>query len=163
YRFQSIQFAGTVVLTGPQGMNRHFPRHLWVSLLFLSASWGQIVPDRYIVELSSAPAALRMRAQGRGTNRPEVERRGVEVRSEQQYTNHKVIVARSYASLLATTDPDPSARDRQGHGTGTSMAAAGVQNAGPLATIRGVAPKAYLGNYKVFGSPGVNDTATEDA
>ena len=261
-------------------MNRHFPRHLWVSLLFLSASWGQIVPDRYIVELSSAPAALRMRAQGRGTNRPEVERRGVEVRSEQartrlaieqeggrilesadtvinaifvampaadaarlaripgvrhvhpvrqfkplldhavvvhkivdawnqigldhaglgikiamidtgidnthpafqdsslpvpsgfpktnnvsdqQYTNHKVIVARSYASLLATTDPDPSARDRQGHGTGTSMAAAGVQNAGPLATIRGVAPKAYLGNYKVFGSPGVNDTATEDA
>src|SRR5438094_17844 len=223
-------------------MNRHFPRHLWVSLLFLSASWGQIVPDRYIVELSSAPAALRMRAQGRGTNRPEVERRGVEVRSEQartrlaieqeggrilesadtvinaifvampaadaarlaripgvrhvhpvrqfkplldhavvvhkivdawnqigldhaglgikiamidtgidnthpafqdsslpvpsgfpktnnvsdqQYTNHKVIVARSYASLLATTDPDPSARDRQGHGTGTSMATAG--------------------------------------
>ena len=37
------------------------------------------------------------------------------------------------------------------------MIAAGVQNAGPLATITGVAPKAFLGNYKVFGSPGVNE------
>ena len=35
------------------------------------------------------------------------------------------------------------------------MIAAGVQNAGPLGTITGVAPKAFLGNYKVFGSPGV--------
>jgi minor extracellular serine protease Vpr len=260
-------------------MNSHFPRHLWVTLLFLSASWGQIVPDRYMVELSSAPAAGRVRAQGRRVNMLEVERRGAEVRSEQartklaieqaggrvlesadtvinaifvqipaadaarlasipgvrhvhpvrrfkpvldravvvhkivdawnqigldhaglgikiamidtgidnthpafqdsslpvpngfpktnnvsdqQYTNHKVIVARSYVSMLSP-DPDQSARDRQGHGTATAMAAAGVLNAGPLATIRGVAPKAYLGNYKVFGSPGSNDTATEDA
>ena len=37
------------------------------------------------------------------------------------------------------------------------MIAAGVQNTGPLATITGVAPKAFLGNYKVFGSPGVNE------
>jgi uncharacterized protein (TIGR03437 family) len=37
------------------------------------------------------------------------------------------------------------------------MIAAGVQNAGSLATITGVAPKAFLGNYKVFGSPGVNE------
>ena len=43
------------------------------------------------------------------------------------------------------------------------MAAAGVSNAGPLATISGVAPKAWLGSYKVFGSPGVNDGATESA
>ncbi len=260
-------------------MNSHFPRHLWVTLLFLSASWGQVVPDRYIVELSSAPAAGRVRAEGRRANMLEVERRGAEVRSEQartrlaiereggrvlesadtvinaifvqipaadaarlagipgvrhvhpvrrfkplldqavvvhkvvdawnqigldhaglgikiamidtgidnthpafqdsslpvpngfpktnnvsdqQYTNHKVIVARSYVSMLSP-DPDQSARDRQGHGTATAMAAAGVLNAGPLATIRGVAPKAYLGNYKVFGSPGSNDTATEDA
>ena len=33
------------------------------------------------------------------------------------------------------------------------------QNTGPLATIQGVAPKAFLGNYKIFGSPGVNDYA----
>src|SRR6185295_17953200 len=70
---------------------------------------------------------------------------------------------RSYSSLFASTDPDPSARDHIGHGTSTAMAAAGVLNAGPLATIRGVAPKAYLGSYKVFGSPGVNDGASEDA
>src|ERR1017187_10082565 len=79
------------------------------------------------------------------------------------YTNNKVIVARSYISMLTDSDPvystpdDLSPRDRQGHGTAIAMIAAGVQNAGPLATITGVAPKAFLGNYKVFGSPGVNE------
>jgi subtilisin family serine protease len=77
------------------------------------------------------------------------------------YTNNKVIVARSYASLWPNRDPDRSARDRVGHGTATAMAAGGVPNAGPLATISGVAPKAWLGSYKVFGSPGVNDGASE--
>ena len=79
------------------------------------------------------------------------------------YTNQKVIVARSYASLFASPDPDPSPADHVGHGTATAMCAAGVQNAGPLATISGVAPQAWVGSYKVFGSPGVNDYATEDA
>jgi minor extracellular serine protease Vpr len=79
------------------------------------------------------------------------------------YTNQKVIVARSYAKYFENPDPDPSARDHEGHGTATAMAAAGVENAGPLATITGAAPLAYLGSYKVFGSPGVNDSATEDA
>jgi subtilisin family serine protease len=83
--------------------------------------------------------------------------------SDVAYTSNKIIVARSYASLFARRDPDPSARDHIGHGTATSMAAAGVLNAGPLATISGVAPKAWLGSYKVFGSPGVNDTASESA
>ena len=78
-------------------------------------------------------------------------------------TNNKVIVARSYASLFARRDPDTSARDHVGHGTATSMAAAGVLNAGALATITGVAPKAWVGNYKVFGTPGVNDGASESA
>ena len=32
-----------------------------------------------------------------------------------------------------------------------------MQNTGPAATIQGVAPKAFLGNYKIYGSPGVND------
>jgi len=79
------------------------------------------------------------------------------------YTNNKVIVARSYAALFASPDPDPSAADHMGHGTATAMAAAGVTNAGPLATITGVAPQAYLGSYKVFGTPGFNDGASEDA
>jgi len=79
------------------------------------------------------------------------------------YTNNKVIVARSYISMQVDPDPvystpdDLSPRDRQGHGTAIAMIAAGVQNAGPLGTITGVAPKAFLGNYKVFGSPGVNE------
>ena len=43
------------------------------------------------------------------------------------------------------------------------MIAAGVTNAGPGDTITGFAPKAFLGNYKIFGSPGVNAGASEDA
>ncbi len=261
-------------------MYRKYPRHLWVAFLFLTATWARVIPDRYIVELSSEPAAGRMVAYGRHANTVEAEQRRSDVRSEQArtklaieqqggrvldsvdtvvnaifvhipasdvaklellpgvkrvrpvrefkllldravvvhkivdawnqigldhaglgikigmidtgidithpafqdpslpipsgfpktnaasdktYTNNKVIVARSYVSLLNSNDPDPSARDRQGHGTATAMTAAGVLNSGPLATIRGVAPKAYLGSYKVFGSPGVNDSATEDA
>ena len=81
--------------------------------------------------------------------------------SDLAFTNRKVIVARSYADLFDTVDPDISPRDHIGHGTATAMAAAGVENTGPLATISGVAPKAYLGNYKVFGSPGVNDGAND--
>jgi minor extracellular serine protease Vpr len=86
-----------------------------------------------------------------------------DVPADLAYANNKVIVARSYASLFATPDPDTSAADHVGHGTATAMAAAGVQNAGPLATITGVAPRAYIGSYKVFGSPGVNDSASESA
>jgi minor extracellular serine protease Vpr len=88
---------------------------------------------------------------------------------DSNYTNNKVIVARSYVSLLTDSDPvystpeDLSPRDRQGHGTAIAMIAAGVQNAGPLATITGVAPKAFLGNYKVFGSPGVQEYTLRSA
>jgi len=83
------------------------------------------------------------------------------------FTTNKVIVARSYVPTLAAgTQPnpaadsrpdDPSPRDRMGHGTALAMIAAGMTNAGPLAAITGVAPKAFLGSYKVFGTPGVND------
>jgi subtilisin family serine protease len=78
------------------------------------------------------------------------------------YTNNKVIVARSYAGFFSTPDPDLSAADHVGHGTATAMVAAGVSNAGPLATISGVAPQAWLGSYKVFGTPGYNDDASTD-
>ncbi|HWB85446.1 MAG TPA: S8 family serine peptidase [Bryobacteraceae bacterium] len=85
------------------------------------------------------------------------------------YTNNKVIVARSYISQLTQAElsaqppipdhpDDTSPRDRVGHGTAIAMIAAGVSNKGPLATIQGIAPGAYLGNYKIFGSPGVNDS-----
>ena len=83
------------------------------------------------------------------------------------FTNNKVIVARSFVALAPYADPDSrnnvpddvTPSDHVGHGTAIAMIAAGVQNAGPRATIQGVAPKAFLGNYKVQGSPGVNSYA----
>jgi minor extracellular serine protease Vpr len=80
-------------------------------------------------------------------------------RGDTTYTNGKIIVARSYESLFALPD-DPTPRDRSGHGTALAMIAAGGTVAAPLATITGVAPKAWLGNYKIFGTPGVNDNTT---
>ncbi|MCU1336941.1 MAG: peptidase and in, kexin, sedolisin [Bryobacterales bacterium] len=88
------------------------------------------------------------------------------------FTNNKVIVARSYVAQLAagssSANPaadsrpdDYSARDRVGHGTAVASAAAGHSNTG-LVTFSGVAPKAYLGNYKIYGSPEVNDFTTDD-
>ena len=82
--------------------------------------------------------------------------------ADEANTNGKVIVARSYVTLLPRRDSDTSARDRVGHGTALASIVAGVRTTGPLATIAGVAPKAWIGNYKVFGTPGVND-ATNDA
>ena len=260
-------------------MKRRFLSRFGAGLAFLTAAVAGVVPDRYMVELTSPSASERMTAEGRGTDRLEMERFRADVRSEQAatklaiqqaggqvldsvdtvanaifvripaggvaklaglpgvkrihpvrlfkpvldhavvvhkitdawneigldkagagmkiaiidtgienthaafqdpslpevksfprtdtqadkaFTNNKVIVARSYVYLL-NADPDQTARDHIGHGTSVAMAAAGVLNAGPLATIRGVAPMAYLGSYKVFGSPGVNDSASEDA
>ena len=82
--------------------------------------------------------------------------------SDLAFTNNKVIVARSYVYLLGY-DADYSAQDHVGHGTALGMVAAGVRNAGPLAVIEGMAPKAYLGSYKVFGTPGYNDGTTDSA
>jgi minor extracellular serine protease Vpr len=91
------------------------------------------------------------------------------------FINNKVIVARSYVSILAAgsdaSNPaadsrpdDYSPRDRVGHGSATASCAAAVPNTGPAQiTIVGMAPKAYLGNYKIFGSPQLNDGATDDA
>ncbi len=88
------------------------------------------------------------------------------------FTNNKVIVARSYVSQLgAGTGSNPAAdsrpddfspRDRVGHGTAVAMVAAGITNTGPNGTITGIAPKAYLGNYKVYGTNGINGGTTDD-
>jgi uncharacterized protein (TIGR03437 family) len=88
------------------------------------------------------------------------------------FTNNKVIVARSYVPLIAAgSSPDPSGdsrpddytpRDHVGHGTAVASAAAGVQNTGAV-TFNGMAPQAFLGNYKIYGSPEVNDTTTDQA
>ena len=90
------------------------------------------------------------------------------------FTNNKVIVARSYVPVLAAgSDPnnpaadsrpdDYSPRDRSGHGTATASCAAGEPNTSLIGlTFNGMAPRAYLGNYKIFGSPTVNDGASDD-
>lgn len=65
------------------------------------------------------------------------------------YTNNKIIVARSYA--INSNGSNSPAADTDSHGTGTSMVAAGAVITGPNGSpISGVAPKAFLGNYKVF-------------
>ena len=98
------------------------------------------------------------------------------------FTSNKVIVARSYVRQLAgftskdpknlpddtsvppspaTSQPDDySPRDHVGHGTATASAAAAIQTTGTV-SFNGMAPKAYLGNYKIQGSPDVNDGASE--
>ncbi len=93
------------------------------------------------------------------------------------FTNNKVIVARSYVKMISTTvspgetrPDDYTPRDRSGHGTATASCAAGEQATTPAinasgsgnVVIQGMAPKAWLGNYKVYGTPYVNDYPTED-
>jgi minor extracellular serine protease Vpr len=70
----------------------------------------------------------------------------------QSLANNKVIVAKSFVSDTAS---DPSAKDENGHGSNVAGIAAG--NFGtqtPLGLIGGVAPRAYLGNYRVLGKDG---------
>ena len=41
-----------------------------------------------------------------------------------------------------------------------AFATAGASVKAPVASINGVAPKAFLGNYKIYGTPGINDQPT---
>lgn len=86
---------------------------------------------------------------------------------ECDFTNNKVIAARSYVQLLnfafgrnpVDTRPDDfTPRDRWGHGTAAAMMAAGQEHDSPIGRLAGVAPGAWLGNYKVFGTEDVNST-----
>ena len=96
--------------------------------------------------------------------------------ADEAFTTNKVIVARSYVSDIVDSDvcsgcstasesrpDDLTARDLDGHGTGVASVAAGVTTtygvntiSGGSVSITGVAPKAFLGNYKIFGSDEVN-------
>ncbi len=74
-------------------------------------------------------------------------------------TTNKVIVYRNYESLYDLEKPAGS-RDCRGHGTSVAACAAAVPVTAPLARISGVAPRAYLGAYKVF--PGCSGQAAMD-
>jgi subtilisin family serine protease len=75
------------------------------------------------------------------------------VDSDKKFTNAKIIVAKNYTTLLPDLG-DPDANDHDGHGTGTSLAAAGGSTTTPYGTVMGVATKAYLANYKVLDANG---------
>lgn len=79
---------------------------------------------------------------------PKVNREGDAV-----FTSAKVIVARDYTG--------GSAADTRGHGTSVAMAAAGGQVESPQGWISGLAPRAWLGSYKVFpdGTGGATNAA----
>ncbi len=74
----------------------------------------------------------------------------------------KVVAVRSYVESLnskgvqSSTPDDYSPWDPAGHGTAVAMIAAGREVDGPLGPISGIAPKARIGVYKVFGTPGLN-------
>ena len=62
-------------------------------------------------------------------------------------TNNKVIVARNLSV-------ESSAADTVGHGTFVAGIAAGLRAQAPQASISGVAPKAFLGNYRATDDDG---------
>ena len=76
--------------------------HLWVGFVFLTALGAGIVPNRYIVELSSEPAAGRIAVRGRGANRLELEQRRTDVRSEQART--KLAIQQAGGEVLDSLD-----------------------------------------------------------
>ena len=84
-------------------------------------------------------------------------------------TNSKIVAVRSYmylqnSGLPSTSTPDDETpQDSNGHGTAVAMIAAGKRVESPLGPIEGVAPQAYLGIYKVSGTPGINSRPTSQA
>ena len=93
---------------------------------------------------------------------------GATTMSDEAFTSNKIIVARSYVSSInAGTTPadsrpdDNSARDLIGHGTAVASVVAGVASSYFSSSLSGVAPKAFLGNYKIYGSPELGGGASE--
>ena len=80
-------------------------------------------------------------------------------------TNQKVIVARNYVrvDLGLRSQPIQDPRDELGHGSRVAGVAAGSVTETLIGTLRGIAPKAFIGSYKVFGDPDINGTTTNAA
>jgi subtilisin family serine protease len=68
------------------------------------------------------------------------------LREDLVYTNRKVIAARVYTR----EDDDGTPRDLNGYGTATAAIAAGARVSSPAGSLSGIAPRAHIGNYKIF-------------
>ncbi len=85
------------------------------------------------------------------------------------FANSKIVAIRSYMQLQNSGDPATSAPDDNspvdfsGHGTAVAMVAAGQRVESPAGPLEGIAPKAYLGIYKVTGTPGIRQSANSQA
>ncbi|HXK59340.1 MAG TPA: S8 family serine peptidase [Acidobacteriota bacterium] len=71
------------------------------------------------------------------------------------YTNGKIIVARNYVTPEFGYEEQEvqTPEDEMGHGTAVASVAAGAFVSTFYLPMQGMAPKAFLGNYKVFGDP----------
>src|SRR5713101_5463899 len=83
-------------------MNSKVIRRFWLAFVFLSATWAQIVPDRYIVELTGEPAAGRIAARGRRANQLEVAGHRANVQAEQMPT--RLAVEQAGGRVLESVD-----------------------------------------------------------
>ncbi|MYC66347.1 MAG: S8 family serine peptidase [Acidobacteriia bacterium] len=83
--------------------------------------------------------------------------------------SRKIVAIRSYMQLQNSGDPasstpdDNSPVDFSGHGTAVAMVAAGKRVESPAGPLEGIAPRAYLGVYKVTGTPGIKSSASSQA
>src|SRR5437763_1263451 len=104
-----------------------------LALIFISVcAIAATVPDRYLVQLAGEPAAAQAVRRG---HRPHT--------SDQEFRARVITLRQQHLQMRAALDTD-------GHGTGTSTIVAGAAIADPIGPISGIAPKAFLGNYKVF-------------
>ena len=164
---------GVAVVEKLQPMKMHLNRAL--DLMSVRTAWSNVGGEQgagagvKIAVIDSGIDQTHAAFQENGLQYPAGFPKCQEARGDCAFVNRKVIAARSYVDMLVGTDPqftrpdDTSPRDRIGHGTAVAMVAAGARNTGPTGTITGVAPRSWLGNYKVFGSPGVNGTYTYDS
>src|SRR5437867_1846143 len=87
-------------------MKRPLISYICAGLLISVAAWGRVIPDRYIVELNTAPVAVRMAARGRRVN-PLAAAVRTEVQSEQHRT--RLAIEQEGGEVLESMDTVTSA------------------------------------------------------